>query len=152
MKSLVNFIKESLNENVSVEAILMFLNRWDGECVKICDLPADIDGNKFAKDLANEFDSEDVDYIYSEAFSEDGIGTAVMNRLGKAAGHKVIGLQFVSDDHKDIFFYRFVVGFYFVMSPLKQTKYLMVLIAFVVDYRWANFWMVRRQIITKQIQ
>ena len=40
--------------------------------------------------ILREFDSEDVDYIYSEAFSEDGIGTAVMNRLGKAAGHKVI--------------------------------------------------------------
>lgn len=66
MKSLVNFIKESLNENVSVEAILMFLNRWDGECVKICDLPADTDGNKFAKDLTNEFDSEDVSIKYCD--------------------------------------------------------------------------------------
>lgn len=40
--------------------------------------------------ILREFDSEDVDYIYSEAFSEDGIGTAVMNRLGKAAGHHTI--------------------------------------------------------------
>ena len=63
MKSLVEFIKESLdiqiNESASVEALLMFLNRWDGECVKICDLPAGTDGNKFAKELADEFDSED---------------------------------------------------------------------------------------------
>ena len=63
MKSLVEFIKESLdaqiNEGASVEALLMFLNRWDGECVKICDLPAGTDGNKFAKELADEFDSED---------------------------------------------------------------------------------------------
>lgn len=40
--------------------------------------------------ILREFDSENVDYIYSEAFSEDGIGTAVMNRLGKAAGHHLI--------------------------------------------------------------
>ena len=35
MKSLLEFIKESLdaqiNESASVEALLMFLNRWDGE-------------------------------------------------------------------------------------------------------------------------
>lgn len=40
--------------------------------------------------VLREFDEEEVDYIYSEAFSEEGIGTAVMNRLGKAAGHHVI--------------------------------------------------------------
>lgn len=40
--------------------------------------------------ILREFDDEDVDVIYSEAFSEDGIGTAVMNRLGKAAGHKIV--------------------------------------------------------------
>ncbi|MDE6128481.1 MAG: threonylcarbamoyl-AMP synthase, partial [Lachnospiraceae bacterium] len=30
--------------------------------------------------------------IYSEAFEDDGIGEAVMNRLLKAAGHQVIQL------------------------------------------------------------
>ena len=36
--------------------------------------------------VLREFDEEEVDYIYSEAFPEAGIGTAIMNRLGKAAG------------------------------------------------------------------
>lgn len=40
--------------------------------------------------ILREFDEEEVDYIYSEAFESDGIGTAVMNRLMKAAGHTVI--------------------------------------------------------------
>lgn len=40
--------------------------------------------------ILREFDEEEVDYIYSEAFPEVGIGTAVMNRLGKAAGHHKI--------------------------------------------------------------
>lgn len=40
--------------------------------------------------ILREFDEEEVDYIYSEAFSNEGIGTAIMNRLGKAAGHKVM--------------------------------------------------------------
>ena len=40
--------------------------------------------------VLREFDEEEVSYIYSEAFPEAGIGTAVMNRLGKAAGHHVL--------------------------------------------------------------
>ena len=36
------------------------------------------------------FDELNVDVIYSEAFSEEGIGQAVMNRLNKAAGHRTI--------------------------------------------------------------
>ena len=46
--------------------------------------------------VLREFDEEDVSYIYSEAFSSDGIGTAVMNRLGKAAGHHVISADYIT--------------------------------------------------------
>lgn len=37
-----------------------------------------------------EFDDEKIAYIYSESFSREGVGQAVMNRLLKAAGHKCI--------------------------------------------------------------
>lgn len=40
--------------------------------------------------ILREFDSEEVDYIYSESFATGGIGSAIMNRLLKAAGHSVI--------------------------------------------------------------
>ncbi len=40
--------------------------------------------------ILREFDAEEVDMIYSEAFDDEGIGNAVMNRLLKAAGHRVI--------------------------------------------------------------
>lgn len=40
--------------------------------------------------ILREFDTEAVTYIYSEAFSEKGIGQAIMNRLLKAAGHHVL--------------------------------------------------------------
>lgn len=43
--------------------------------------------------VLREFDEENVSYIYSEAFSAEGIGTAIMNRLGKAAGHHVISAE-----------------------------------------------------------
>ena len=37
-----------------------------------------------------EFDDENVEFIYSEAFKNDGLEQAIMNRLLKAAGHKII--------------------------------------------------------------
>lgn len=49
--------------------------------------------NSVAKNLyriLREFDAEDVDVIYSEEFQTEGIGTAIMNRLEKAAGHQII--------------------------------------------------------------
>lgn len=51
------------------------------------------DGKEIAKHLfaaLRRFDELNVDVIYSEAFSEEGIGHAVMNRLNKAAGHRTI--------------------------------------------------------------
>lgn len=43
--------------------------------------------------ILREFDSDEVDCIYSEAFEADGIGSAVMNRLMKAAGQHVIEVK-----------------------------------------------------------
>ena len=37
--------------------------------------------------VLREFDAEDVEEIYSESFALQGIGSAIMNRLEKAAGH-----------------------------------------------------------------
>lgn len=40
--------------------------------------------------MLRKFDEENADVIYSEAFPGTGVGQAVMNRLLKAAGHKII--------------------------------------------------------------
>lgn len=40
--------------------------------------------------ILREFDEEGADYIFSESFPSGGIGSAIMNRLLKAAGHHVI--------------------------------------------------------------
>lgn len=40
--------------------------------------------------ILREFDDEDVEVIYAESFDTSGIGQAIMNRLLKAAGHKVV--------------------------------------------------------------
>lgn len=42
--------------------------------------------------ILREFDDEDVELIYSESFDGEGISQAVMNRLLKAAGHRVINV------------------------------------------------------------
>ena len=42
--------------------------------------------------ILREFDGDGVDVIYSEAFYSDGIGSAVMNRLLKAAGHHIVNV------------------------------------------------------------
>ena len=42
--------------------------------------------------ILREFDDEGVERIYSESFDEGPLGQAIMNRLMKAAGHKVISL------------------------------------------------------------
>lgn len=40
--------------------------------------------------ILREFDEENIDIIYSESFDTGGFGQAIMNRLLKAAGHRVI--------------------------------------------------------------
>ena len=42
--------------------------------------------------VLREFDDEGVELIYSESFDGEGISQAVMNRLLKAAGHRVVKL------------------------------------------------------------
>lgn len=39
--------------------------------------------------ILREFDDEDADVLFSESFGETGVGQATMNRLLKAAGHRV---------------------------------------------------------------
>lgn len=54
------------------------------------------DEDTIARDLfliLREFDDENCEVMYSESFSDTGIGMAIMNRLMKAAGQKVIHLD-----------------------------------------------------------
>ncbi len=51
------------------------------------------DGESIAKNLFNalrEMDSKSMDVIYTEEFNIPGIGMAIMNRLVRAAGHRII--------------------------------------------------------------
>ena len=44
--------------------------------------------NLFA--VLRDFDDRQVDCIFSESFSEDQLGQAIMNRLCKAAGYHIV--------------------------------------------------------------
>ena len=50
----------------------------------------DIARNLFS--VLRELDDEKVASIYSESFPEQGLGQAIMNRLRKAAGHRIVRL------------------------------------------------------------
>lgn len=69
------------------------LNAYEADVVK--NIGSREDEEAIAKNLyriLREFDEEEVDMIYSESFDTIGMGQAIMNRLLKAAGHKVIHL------------------------------------------------------------
>ena len=48
--------------------------------------------------ILREFDDENVTIMYSESFESVGIGQAIMNRLLKAAGHKIVYLEETKND------------------------------------------------------
>ena len=67
-------------------------------CYKACKVVSAGSRKELGKIAANlfdclrEFDKMDIDQIYAEGFSEDGIGLAIMNRLKKAAGFNIINV------------------------------------------------------------
>lgn len=67
---------------------------YEADVVKV--VGSRLDEDSIAKHLyafLREFDDENITRIYSESFAADGFGQAIMNRLLKAAGHKVIVLD-----------------------------------------------------------
>ena len=63
-------------------------DNYIGEVISLGNSLDDIGKNLF--DTLREMDKRKVDIIYSESFSTNGVGHAIMNRLLKSAGYKVI--------------------------------------------------------------
>ncbi len=59
----------------------------DVKCIGTREDELTISSHLFA--ILREFDEDQVDYIFSESFDDSGLGSAIMNRLLKAAGHHV---------------------------------------------------------------
>ena len=78
-------------EKVGIIATSENLDKYSADVVKC--IGSRQDEEAIARNLyrlLREFDDEGVTRIYSECFKDDGLGMAVMNRLLKAAGHKVV--------------------------------------------------------------
>lgn len=97
LREVVAFINAMAKEKISqgkrvgiiaTEETLEEYQCGDIKCVGTREDEMTIAGHLYG--ILREFDADEVDYIYSESFDADGIGSAVMNRLLKAAGHHVI--------------------------------------------------------------
>ncbi|HSQ33837.1 MAG TPA: Sua5 family C-terminal domain-containing protein, partial [Peptostreptococcaceae bacterium] len=71
-----------------VMCMTQHINRYNGEVIGLGDNLEEVGYNLF-KSL-REMDKKGVDIIYSEAFEDRGVGQAIMNRLLKSAGYKII--------------------------------------------------------------
>ena len=84
---------QNSGQKVGVICSLETMNEYEADVVK--NIGSRQDEESIAKNLyriLREFDDEKAEVIYSESFSGTGMGQAIMNRLLKAAGHKVIYL------------------------------------------------------------
>lgn len=87
-------INEKKREGLSVGVLTTEENQssYDADVVLACGRRAALEtvaGNLY--EALRQFNSKNVDIIFSEIFPSEGVGEAIMNRLLKAAGHKVIG-------------------------------------------------------------
>jgi len=81
-------------EKTGVLCTQELLESYHADVVKCVGSCRDEDG--IARSLFSvlrEFDDEKVTKIYSESFPSQGLGQAIMNRLLKAAGHRIVRLQ-----------------------------------------------------------
>ncbi len=80
-------------EKTGVMGTQELLEQYRADVVKCVGRHGDEDGiARRLFSVLREFDSEEVTKIYSESFPAQGLGQAIMNRLLKAAGHRVVKL------------------------------------------------------------
>ncbi len=86
-------IKQQLGEKVGVIATTERMNLYQADVIKCIGSRKDeTDIGRHLYRILREFDDEKVTCIYSEVFDSQGYGQAIMNRLLKAAGHKVVSV------------------------------------------------------------
>ena len=99
-EAVVSYINEQTSlhrqqgEKTGIIGTTEMTGRYEADSVKIAG--SRDDETAIARQLytfLREFDDEDVAYMYAESFAGKGIRQAIMNRMLKAAGHKVIKLE-----------------------------------------------------------
>ena len=87
------FCRKALESKKAVAVIASSETTGRYEGFKVFDIGATSREDEIARNLYDtlrRLDEEGVEYIYSEAFDTPHVGTAIMNRLLKAAGHRVV--------------------------------------------------------------
>lgn len=78
-------------EKVGIIGTGDFLEKYRADVVKCLGARKDEEGiARSLYSVLRQMDDEQVTKIYSESFADDGFGQAIMNRLLKAAGHRVV--------------------------------------------------------------
>ena len=85
-----NLVVENQEKGLKVGVMCLSQNKkmYSGEVIGLGNTLEEIARNLF--DVLREMDKIGVDRVYSEAFTTEGLGQAIMNRLVKSAGYKII--------------------------------------------------------------
>ena len=85
-------IKENSNNNLKTGVMCLEENKYkyDGFCISLGKTLDEVGSNLFGTLI--EMDNNNIDIIYSEEFPNEGVGRAIMNRLLKSAGYKIINV------------------------------------------------------------
>lgn len=85
-----NLVVENQEKGLKVGVMCLSQNKkmYSGEVIGLGNTLEEIARNLFG--VLREMDKIGVDRVYSEAFTTEGLGQAIMNRLVKSAGYKII--------------------------------------------------------------
>lgn len=92
-ETIQQLMDEKRQEGMRVGILTTEENRSFYQCdvIKICGKRENLETIASSLyDTLRSFNQEQVDIIFSEMFPDEGVGQAIMNRLLKAAGHKII--------------------------------------------------------------
>ena len=85
-----NLIEEKNKKDIKSGVMCLSKNKdkYEGEVIELGNTLEEVASNLF--NVLIEMDNRKIDIIYTEAFPNDGVGRAIMNRLMKSAGYKFI--------------------------------------------------------------
>ena len=95
-QSVASFIKKSIKDDVNTKSGIMVTEetlKFYSDFSDVISLGSRLNPESIAKNLFDtlrQFDYNNVEKVYAEGFSEEGIFLAIMNRLKKAAEYRVI--------------------------------------------------------------
>ena len=87
----INELSKTNSEKGQKTGVMCFnknVNLYNCEAVGLGDTLEEVGSNLFG--VLREMDERKIDIVYSEEFPREGVGQAIMNRLNKSAGYKII--------------------------------------------------------------